>query len=499
MCALALLALLVARTAAAGTPAPGFVETTAVQGLTVPTAIAFLPDGRFLVTQQSGELILVSGGVASTLASVPVCFSTFDPSFQTETGLLGIAVQDRSIYLYRTRTTATEPCTQDQLLAGQATNEIVRVTLAADDTVDLASLQIVLTGIGAATGYHNGGGLRIGPDEKLYASTGENDVQDPAGPPGSSMNPYAQDLGDLRGKILRLGLDGTPAAGNPFLGQAGARGEIFALGFRNPFRFGFDAVTGALWAGDVGEDTIEEIDRVTAGGNYGWPRCEGTLPPGCAQPGDIPPVFSYPHTGPGALGETVIGGAFPQTGALAAYADRYFFADFEREPGGAVYSVALDEPRTGFAAAPESVVTEAGGPVDVVVGPDGALYYVAYLDGAVRRLAAEGAPPPGACTTIAACATALDAALPHPAAAADGKSRRVARQLAKLGKTAARKLDKAARTTGRKQAKAYRQARAALTKLLATARSADGRGRLGIPLPALETAVNALLALLPAG
>ena len=492
MRALALLALLFVRTAAAGTPATGFVETSAVQGRTVPTAIAFLPDGRFLVTQQSGELILVTDGVASTLVTVPVCFY---PSSNTETGLLGIAVQDRSIYVYRTRTTATEPCTQDQILAGQATNEIVRLTLAADDTVDLASLQIVLTGIGAATGYHNGGGLRIGPDEKLYASTGENDVQDSAGPPGSSTNPYAQDLGDLRGKILRLELDGSPAAGNPFLAQAGARGEIFALGFRNPFRFGFDPVTRALWAGDVGEDTIEEIDLVTAGGNYGWPRCEGTLPPGCAQPGDIPPVFSYPHTGSGALGETVIAGAFPQTGALAAYADRYFFADFEREPGGAIYSVALDGSRTGFAAAPETVVTDAGGPVDVVVGPDGALYYVAYLDGAVRRLAPEGAPP-GACTTIAACGTALDAALPDPAAAA-GKSRKVARRLAKLGKKAMGKLAKAGQTTGKKQAKVYRQARAALTKLLATARAADGRGRLGVSLPALETAVDTLLALVP--
>ena len=495
MRALAVLVLLIARTAAAGTPAPGFVETTAVQGLTVPTGIAFLPDGRFLVTQQSGELLLVTDGVASTLATVPACFSSFDPSFNTETGLLGIAVQDRSIYLYRTRTTATDPCTQDQLLAGQATNEIVRVTLAADDTVDLASLQIVLTGIGAVTGHHNGGGLRIGPDQKLYASTGENDVLD-SGPPGSSMNPYAQDLGDLRGKILRLELDGSPAAGNPFLGQAGARGEIFALGFRNPFRFGFDPVTRALWVGDVGEDAIEEIDLVTAGGNYGWPRCEGTLPAGCAQPGDVPPVLSYPHTGPGALGETVIGGAFPQTGALAAYADHYFFADFEREPGGAVYSVALDGARTGFAAAPDTVVTEAGGPVDVVVGPDGALYYVAYLDGAVRRLVPEGEPPSGTCTTIAACRTAVDAALPDPATV-NGKSRKVARRLAKLGKKVAGRLDRAARTTGRKQAKAYREARAALTKLVASARAADGRGRLAVPLPALEIAVNALLSLLP--
>src|SRR6185436_19216490 len=230
----------------------------------------------------------------------------------------------RSIFLYRTRSTTTEPCTADNIFGATAKNEVVRITLASDDTVDLGSLVSLLTGIGAETGYHNGGGLRIGPDHKLYVSVGDNGVLDPSGPPGSSSNPYAQDVGELRGKILRLELDGSPAAGNPFIGQGGAREEIFALGFRNPWRFGFDPVTSALWAGDVGEDTIEEIDLVTAGGNYAWPRCEGTLPNGCALPGDTAPVLTYPHDGAGALGTSVTGGGFPRTGALAAYDDRYF-------------------------------------------------------------------------------------------------------------------------------------------------------------------------------
>lgn len=488
----------------AGTPASGFVESTVVDGLAAPTAIAFLPDGRLLVTQQGGELRLVENGVATTLATLPTCFSAFDPSFETETGLLGIAVHptfpaDRSIFLFRTRTLGAEPCTEDSLLQADVRNEVVRVTLAAGDTVDLASLEPVLTGIGAATGFHNGGGLRIGPDQKLYVSVGDNEVLDPDGPPGSSTNPYAQELSALEGKILRLELDGAPAADNPFVGQLGAREEIFARGFRNPFRFAFDPVTGDLWAGDVGQDTIEEIDRVTAGGNYGWPRCEGTLPDACAMPGDVAPVLTYPHGGTGALGESVTGGVFPQSGALAAYADRYVFGDFETDPGGAVFAVALDTARTGVAGAPTAIVTNAGGPVDFAIGPDGALYYVAYLDGAVRRVAAAGTPPPGACQTIPTCQAALDGALPDPATAADGKARKVAKRLAALDRAVAGKLGKAAGLTGKKQAKLYRQARGVLAKLKALARSADGKARLGVALPPIDAGADGLLAVIPAG
>jgi hypothetical protein len=259
-------------------------------------------------------------------------------------------------------------------------------------------------------------------------------------------------------------------------------------------------MTGALWAGDVGEETVEEIDLVVAGGNYGWSHCEGTLPAGCEQPGDVAPVFTYLHSGAGIVGSSVTGGAFPESGALAAWAGHYFFGDFGDGPGfGALYAVALDAPRTGFAAAPEAVVTNAGGPVDIVIGPDGALYYVAYIDGAVRRLVAEGGPPPGACTTIPACQAALDATLPDPATAADRKSRKTAKKLMRFDRTADTKLAKAETASGSRLAKLHRQARTALEKLLAAARTADAKGRLGVPLAQIEAAVTALLALVPAG
>jgi len=118
-----------------------------------------------------------------------------------------------------------------------------------------------LPGIRAESGFHNGGGLRIGPDDKLYVSVGDNAVGTGGPAPGTIMSPYPQDLTTLEGKILRLELDGGIPADNPFAGMP-VRTEIFAYGFRNPWRFGFDPVTEALWAGDVGEETVEEIDLV---------------------------------------------------------------------------------------------------------------------------------------------------------------------------------------------------------------------------------------------
>src|SRR5262249_6402701 len=142
------------------------------------------------------------------------------------------------------------------------------------------------------------------------------------GGPGNSTNPYAQDPNELNGKILRIGLDGSIPADNPFYGQAGKRGEIYAYGFRNPFRMSFDPVSGRLWVGDVGQSTREEIDRVTAGGNASWPYCEGTLPAQCTHPGDVVPVYDYDHNGGNA---SVTGGAFAVGGALAG---TYYFGDY---------------------------------------------------------------------------------------------------------------------------------------------------------------------------
>jgi glucose/arabinose dehydrogenase len=179
---------------------------------------------------------------------------------------------------------------------------------------------------------HNGGQLQFGPDGYLYVSVGDG---------GTGGGP-AQDPGVLNGKILRIdphgvgdGAHSIPAT-NPFAGSATARQEIWGLGLRNPFRFSFDALTGDLVIGDVGESTREEVDfsPSSAGGgrgaNYGWPDCEGFLnfPDGC--PGSTGPVFDYPHSNPGgdvAHGCAIIGGYVYRGTQAPEIAGRYLYTD----------------------------------------------------------------------------------------------------------------------------------------------------------------------------
>src|SRR6185503_10132233 len=147
---------------------------------------------------------------------------------------------------------------------------------------------------------HGGGGLRFGPDGFLYVGIGD-------GSEGMDPQETGQDLGDLLSSILRIDVDGASGAlaygipaDNPFVGQAGARPEIWAYGLRQPWKLGFDRATGDLWAGEVGQDLWEMVLRVRRGGNYGWSLKEGTHPfrPD-RKPGPsplLPPVVEHPHS-----------------------------------------------------------------------------------------------------------------------------------------------------------------------------------------------------------
>ncbi len=368
----------------AGTPEPGFSDTLYADGLSEPTALAFLPDGRLLITQKSGELLLLDSGSTSTLVTIPVCTDS-------EMGLLGIALDpafgsNGFIYLYRTHQGSSPPCG-----GSGRVGEVVRVTMGPGDTVSLGSLTVLLTGMRTDNGNHDGGVLRMGPDSKLYAGVGDTGLGDNQGGPGSSTNPYAQDLNELEGKILRLNLDGTVPADNPFFGQVGKRGEIFGYGFRNPFRMSFDDMTGMLWVGDVGDLTVEEIDIMIAGGNYSWPRCEGNLqgppnaPTPCVVGTDVAPIFTYLHSGPSSLGTCLIGGSFAGA-AFGALSGNYVFGDCTSSN---VYLATVNGTRDGFTGSPVLVSSNAGVPADFVTGPDGAIYYSAEgsSPGQVRRLA----------------------------------------------------------------------------------------------------------------
>lgn len=193
-----------------------------------------------------------------------------------------------------------------------------------------ASTEEVLLSIPKRQDEHNGGGALFGPDGMLYVGIGDDD---------DVPSKNAQDPFSLLGKFLRIDVDSRPLPGmkyvipkdNPF-DAAVAAPEIWALGFRNPWRFGFDSQTGALWTGDVGATTFEEIDLVKKGKNYGWGLREGnhcvdgvlTTDVGCDMTGFEPPVLEYPHS----MGCSVTGGFVYRGNGVPALTDRYLYADF---------------------------------------------------------------------------------------------------------------------------------------------------------------------------
>ncbi len=175
-------------------------------------------------------------------------------------------------------------------------------------------------------GNHNAGALAFGPDNLLYIAFGD-------GGSGGDPNDHAQNRANLLGTIIRIDVDaGSPyviPSDNPFVGEPGVRGEIWAYGFRNPFRLSFDRQTGTLWVGDVGQNEREEIDIVEAGGNYGWRVFEGTQPFTSSQNTPqgatfVPPVTEYDHS----LGNAVIGGYVYRGLALPSLRGAYLYGDF---------------------------------------------------------------------------------------------------------------------------------------------------------------------------
>ncbi len=184
---------------------------------------------------------------------------------------------------------------------------------------------------------HNGGHLAFGPDGYLYVGTGD-------GGSGGDPQGNGQNLGSLLGKILRIDVEGSPYSvpqDNPQL--AGSRPEIWAYGLRNPWRFSFDRVTGRLFAADVGQNSLEEVNIIQRGGNYGWNRTEGSqcYPPGtasCDTTGLILPIAEYGRD----EGSSVTGGyIYRGDNHSSPFWGTYIFGDFGT---GTIWYLAEDQP-----------------------------------------------------------------------------------------------------------------------------------------------------------
>lgn len=302
------------------TAAPSW--THIASGLASPVEVAHAGDGstRLFIAEQGGQIRLIKAGVLQPRPFLDLGGLTVKDS---ERGLLGIAfhpryASNRQFYVNYTR--AADGATVVARYEASSTDP---------DVANPASATVVLT-IAQPYWNHNGGALKFGPDGHLYIGTGDGGAtNDPEG--------RAQDVNSLLGKILRIDVDhGAPyaiPAGNPFA-QGGGRPEIFAVGVRNPWRMSFDRATGDLWFGDVGQDAVEEIDRIapvsSAGANFGWRvregnRCTGLSGPvACTDSTLVDPVVTYGHD----AGCSVTGGYVYRGTAVPALYGRYVYADF---------------------------------------------------------------------------------------------------------------------------------------------------------------------------
>jgi glucose/arabinose dehydrogenase len=221
------------------------IETVA-RGLDHPWGLAFLPDGRMLVTEWPGRLHFVSadGQVSPPLTGVP----------RVHDGLLDVALdpnfsENQLVYL-----TYVEPCEGGMVTAAG------RGRLNKDATA-LEDFQVIFRQHPAsAIEDHFGSRLAFTPDGKLFISTGDRDEPD-----------LAQDLSTDMGKLIRINPDGSVPPDNPFVHRAGARPEIWSYGHRNIQGLALHPDTGVLWAGEFGPTGGDEINIPERGRNYGWP------------------------------------------------------------------------------------------------------------------------------------------------------------------------------------------------------------------------------------
>jgi glucose/arabinose dehydrogenase len=252
--------LLCARVEAATVPV-GFADQRIASGLTSPSAMAVMPDGRVLVTQQNGQVRIIKNDVL-----LPAPFYTVDTDSTFERGLLGVVTDpgfasNHWVYLYFTARTPAPH------------NRILRVTEAGDTVVPGSERVILdLPDLPSGTKWHMGGALRFGPDGKLYVAVG-NHEDDPR--PVADSN--SQKLSNPFGKILRINPDGTVPADNPFFNTAGAYRAIWSYGLRNPFTFAIQPGSGTMFVNDVGQGSWEEVNRGQRGGNYGWPAATAAI------------------------------------------------------------------------------------------------------------------------------------------------------------------------------------------------------------------------------
>ena len=451
----------------------GFRDTVVLGGMTNPTVAQFAPDGRIFVGQKNGVIKVFS----SLTDTNPVTFADLSAEVDDywDRGLLGLALDPAFptrpyvyvLYTYDAAIGGTAPRWNDACPTppGATTDGCVvsaRVSrLTASGNTMTGAEQVLVEDWCQQFPSHSIGTLLFGRDGALYAGAGDgasfnnvdygqygatyagdqaNPCADPPSPGGTALAPPTAEGGALRsqsvrradgpatldGAIIRIDPDtGQGLPDNPFAASADPNARrIVAYGLRNPFRFTQRPGTGELWIGDVGWNTWEEIDRLTAPTgsatrNFGWPCYEGAGPQGGYQgaglnlcsslyntPGSVAaPYYTYNHsacvvsyTGCHTGGSSITGVTFYQGGSYpAAYNGALFFADHTRNEIWAMMPGAngLPDPANiqSFVGV-DATGGAAGHPVDLKIGPGGDLFYVDMDDGTLHRITYTAANQP---------------------------------------------------------------------------------------------------------
>ncbi|MDQ4145503.1 MAG: PQQ-dependent sugar dehydrogenase [Actinomycetota bacterium] len=301
-------------------------------GLSAPLAIAHSGDGsgRLFVAEQGGRVVAIDPEGGSVEPFLDLSSKTVPGG---EQGLLGLAFHPEWQENGRLFVNYTD----------EAGDTVIAEYRSDARRAEASSHEVVLT-FDQPYPNHNGGQLAFGPDGMLYIGTGD-------GGSGGDPQDNGQSLQTLLGKILRLDVDAKGDAAyqvppdNPFVEEADARGEIWALGLRNPWRFSFDRETEELWVADVGQDFLEEVNRAPAGASgldYGWDEMEGSKcyepEEDCEREGHEIPVTEYSHD----FGCSVTGGYVYRGSAFPDLQGAYVFGDY---CSGTIWAVPSDAAR----------------------------------------------------------------------------------------------------------------------------------------------------------
>ncbi|WP_333754691.1 PQQ-dependent sugar dehydrogenase [Streptomyces sp. IBSBF 3352] len=326
-----------------------------------PTAGAAGPGGKLWVAERAGTVrVLGDKGLGK-----PVLDISAETTTDGERGLLGIAFDRKYAHFYISFTNLEGTSRVDEFAVrkGKIQRHTRRTVLT--QTQPYAN--------------HNGGDIKIGPDGYLYIALGDG---------GSGGDPHGngQNLGTLLGKLLRIDPRGGKPyaipADNPFVNTPGAKAEIWSYGLRNPWRFSFDAGTGDLMIGDVGQNDWEEIDWAPAsskgGENYGWGQMEGTHPfRGGTEPANhVPPVHEYDRSN---FGCSVTGGYVYRGKAIPALRGQYVFSDY---CDGTIRSLQI---RNGKVTAVDDLGVNGGEIISFAQDRNGELY-VFTIGGSLSRI-----------------------------------------------------------------------------------------------------------------